>query len=66
MIGLAFFWIRYKKRKFTHQDLGSTPLIQQYQIRIYQQLVYLWLKLTPLGFHHQRSEFEISYLTKGH
>ena len=29
--------------KFTHQDLGKTPLIQQYQMRIYQQLVYLWL-----------------------
>ena len=53
---------------FTAQDLqlGFQIWIQQYQIRIYQQLVYLWLKHTPLGFHHQRSEFEINYLTKGH
>lgn len=52
MIGLALFGFATttkKKSKFTHRDLGKTPLIQQYQIRIYQQLVYLWLKHTKIG-----------------
>ena len=51
MIGLALLGdsLQKKKRKFTHRDLGKTPLIQQYQIRIYQLLVYLLSKHTKLG-----------------